>query len=642
MFFLYHIYGDIMRYISKKEISKNNLFMRMKTYFNNKLFLVKEGIICKKILGNINGYKLDKQQEQVVFMDEENLLVVAGAGSGKTLTMLGKVKYLVERQKVDSSKILVISFTNFTTESFKKSISKNMNYNIDVLTFHKLGLNILKQAKIKFKICLDDMLKNITNNYLKNELLNDQKSIYKFLKYFLMYDIKLLETYFDNMNSEEKIICNFLYCNNIKYTYRPLKIIDDKVIYGIYLDDYDIYIRHEMFDSLFDEKDYGVNVIVTNSYIFTFEDIFGYLYDEFRRKNVKLDSSRYLEMCELFLLKGNKIENLSNLIITFINMMKSYNYDIKKIDFVKKKVYKISNKMEKEKLLFTLDLIEKVYVKYQMYLSTNEKIDFNDIINISSSLIKNGDAILNYKYIIIDEFQDTSYTRYKLIKSIQEMTGAKLIAVGDDFQSIYRFTGCDLNLFLNFEKNFKFSKIVYLTNTYRNSNELISLAGNFIMKNKYQIHKKLKSNKSIRKPVKIYFYKNKNEINKLISKIIEKNIFVLGRNNRDIDYIDDVTKDKKIIFMSIHKSKGLESEGVLMVNLEDSTLGFPSKIPSDILISYLCNNKEYYPYEEERRLFYVALTRTKNNVYLFVPLKNPSIFVKEIVKNYKKYIEFIN
>ena len=70
--------------------------------------------------------------------------------------------------------------------------------------------------------------------------------------------------------------------------------------------------------------------------------------------------------------------------------------------------------------------------------------------------------------------------------------------------------------------------------------------------------------------------------------------------------------------------------------MEDNILGMPSKIKDEKLLKYVNNTKDYYPYEEERRLFYVALTRTKNRVYIISPVNNQSIFLKEIKKYTKK------
>jgi len=256
-------------------------------------------------------------------------------------------------------------------------------------------------------------------------------------------------------------------------------------------------------------------------------------------------------------------------------------------------------------------------------------------------------GIKQYKYIIVDEYQDTSYIRYFLLKEIINKTDAKIICVGDDYQSIYRFNGCNLNMFLNFKKYFGYTKVLKINNTYRNSQELINVAGKFIMKNKRQLYKKLRSSKSIDKPIKIMYGDN---LKKLLDKVIEKHkkILILGRNNFDIDKYFRIDKDNNIQYnkvnikyLTIHASKGLEEECVVIINLKDDILGMPNKIKDDKILKYVNNNIDIYPYEEERRLFYVALTRTKSDVYLLVDKKNPSIFVKELIRDNSKYIEYI-
>lgn len=256
-----------------------------------------------------------------------------------------------------------------------------------------------------------------------------------------------------------------------------------------------------------------------------------------------------------------------------------------------------------------------------------------------------------YKYVIIDEYQDTSYVRFLLIKEILLKTKAKFMVVGDDFQSIYRFTGCDLSLFLDFKKYFPDASIKKIENTYRNSQELIKIAGNFVMKNKKQISKNLKSSKHLINPIQIIYY---TDICKTFSLLIEKiynetkkPILILGRNNKDINQILNknfkVTESNQIIYkknsniflyyMTTHKSKGLEEENVIIINLENKFLGFPNQIKDDEILRLVSKKFEKYPFSEERRLFYVALTRTKNYVYLLTPCKNKSIFVSELEKN---------
>lgn len=496
----------------------------------------------------ICGYYLDNEQMSIVLDESNYLLVTAGAGSGKTLTILGKINYLINYKKINKEDILCISFTKASSDSLKEKIKQEFNLDIDVYTFHKLSLQILKKNKIKYSIADQDTLDNIIHEFIYVDVLNNKKFM--------------------------KIVLNHF---NIKYK---------------------------------NKKEY-LKYIDNNKEIYLFE----------------------------------------KLISTFIHLFKCNGFNIKDFTKFKRKINIFNYKKEKNFLILVLN----IYLKYQKYLNDNKEIDFDDMIIKATNIINKTN--LNYKYIIIDEYQDSSFVRFNLIKEIINKTNSKLMVVGDDFQSIYQFTGCDLSLFLDFKKYFDNSKIMKIQNTYRNSQELIDIAGSFIMKNKSQIKKDLKSNKHIDNPINIVYYKNiRNTLIKLFDIIdISKPIMILGRNNNDINMVIDnklfilennkviYTKNKniKMYYLTIHKSKGLESDNVIMINLEDKILGFPSKIEDDKLLKFVSKNKEKYPYGEERRLFYVGLTRTKNKVYLLTPIKNESVFIKELKKDYKNKIEIM-
>ena len=149
------------------------------------------------------------------------------------------------------------------------------------------------------------------------------------------------------------------------------------------------------------------------------------------------------------------------------------------------------------------------------------------------------------------------------------------------------------------------------------------------------MYKKLKSNKHINKPIKIMYG---NDLDKLLKKVKENNILILGRNNFDINKYN-FNSNKNIRYMTIHKSKGLEEDAVVIINLKDDILGIPSKIKDNKILNYVNKYKQEYPYDEERRLFYVAMTRTRGNLYLLVDKNSPSIFIKELVRRYKNHIE---
>ncbi len=163
------------------------------------------------------------------------------------------------------------------------------------------------------------------------------------------------------------------------------------------------------------------------------------------------------------------------------------------------------------------------------------------------------------------------------------------------------------------------------------------------MQNKKQQKKNLYSNKHLPNPVVIYYSDNQiKALKKLLKEINSKDIMVLGRNNKDIfKYIDNeytnqddyyTYQNKTFRYLTIHKSKGLEAEYIILINIIDNIIGLPTKLKQESILKYVNNTKDYYPYEEERRLFYVALTRTKNKTYIISPYQKESIFIKEISK----------
>ena len=477
----------------------------------NRLFIKDEIKRYDYLFSNINGYSLDKEQRIAVVTDEVNTLVVAGAGSGKSLTITGKIKYLREKG-IKDDEILCITFTKEAAHSLESKI------NSKVYTFHSLAFSFLK--KYNYSVISDNYLEFIIDEYFNGIIFNNSNMIKKF----------------------KRIL------NKIDTPYKQI-------------------------------------------------------------------------------IKTDEYTNLKKLIITFINLFKTNNYTLG---------YFLNIKGNNDLISVIID----IYYLYTIELQSTNSIDYNDMIVLATKEINKLN--LNYKYIIVDEFQDTSFIRYKLLKEIINKTNAKLMCVGDDYQSIYRFNGCDIDMFINFRKYFGYTKVLKISNTYRNSQELINVAGSFIMKNKNQLYKKLVSNKHIDKPIIISY---KNNIYSLLDILVNKysSILILGRNNSDIKYFDKefVYKGCNIRCMTMHASKGLEDDCVIILNVVDSIIGIPCKIKDTEIINYVSKNKLNFPYDEERRLFYVGLTRTKNEVYLVTRKNNESIFIKELKKYYSKYIRQI-
>ena len=320
-----------------------------------------------------------------------------------------------------------------------------------------------------------------------------------------------------------------------------------------------------------------------------------------------------------------------------------------------------------------LDICEKAYLEYERILKEDNCVDFEDMINESSRLLREVKELkqkLDFDYIIVDEYQDISRQRFNLTKELSLLTDAKIVAVGDDWQSIYAFAGSEIQLFTKFKEEMGYADILQITHTYRNSQELIDIAGKFVQENQSQIRKSLISPKSIKKPVVIFAYsddytknetKGKKGVLELKAKLLEQtldkvihtssknsSILLIGRYGFDgsnlgrtnyFDYDENLKKviskkypDINLTFLTAHSSKGLTYDNVIIINAENSVYGFPSQIEDDPVLNLVVSIDRSYEFAEERRLFYVALTRTRNRVFILSPLIRPSKFVLELMK----------
>ncbi len=356
------------------------------------------------------------------------------------------------------------------------------------------------------------------------------------------------------------------------------------------------------------------------------------------------------------------------LLANFINRFKVDDYAVEKFSDFKA----IARNQNDERSLLFMDIAHQCYLAYQNSLEKDNAIDFEDMISKASryleSLKKSGEK-LPYDYIFIDEYQDISLQRFNLAKKFSEVSNAKIIAVGDDWQSIYRFSGSEISLFVDFEKTMGYCDLLYLHSTHRNSQELIDIAGKFVMRNDLQLKKDLISKKHCKDPVLIMSYEDKvhpgdqeTPYYRLGLAIVDSlkrihdefgdthNVLLIGRYNFDPYVLGKLTdlfeydqrrktvKSKqfpkiKIDFLTAHSSKGLGYDEVIVINAKDDILGFPSKIEDDPIMKFVIQEKPEIEYGEERRLFYVALTRTKNRVFLITPKNKPSEFVLELKKS---------
>lgn len=551
----------------------------------------------KKLIPTIESKTLDNNQILSIVNEKHNNLIIAGAGSGKTTTIIGKVKYLITKNNVEAKDILILSFTNASSKEMKERIEKEVKTEIQVNTFHKLGYDIVKSTLNENLKVYTDKQENLIL-YILNQLFNDVEYYTNFVNYFL----------------KENKLKYYLYALGLSFQY-------DECNSEYYLFTYNVFIS---------EKNRKGNIY--------FEGDLNKLVETFKLMGIKCKLKSVNYLWSMLNIEENFTFKVVNYLITVISLIKSNNYSLSEFEKIidNDSIYKI---------------ISPVYLEYNKYLEENNLIDYSDMINKATSLIKENKYIHNFKYVIVDEFQDTSMCRYNLLMSMRNQKDYNLFCVGDDYQSIYRFSGSDVSLITNFSKYFGEVYVSKIVNTYRFSDKMAKLSSEFVMKNKSQIRKVVKGYPSTNEPIEIIY--NINELEKILKSLPNySSVFLLGRYNNDKDILKsnenflynygEIIKviyskriDLEIKYLTIHKSKGLQADYVFIINNKDKGSGFPSKMVDDIVIEKLLGISESYPFSEERRLLYVALTRSKVKTYLLVEKANASVFIKELIKDYK-------
>lgn len=714
------IYNFFKTNYKNKKIRKFlKIYSSLETYFqtHNSIYLKNQLIQYEDLLNNIDGKQLDFQQKMAVLSDDINNLVIAGAGSGKTLTISGKVKYLIESKKAKSDEILLISFTDKAVKEMSERLKK-LNIEIQAKTFHKLGLEIISNfRKIRPHIASGDFLDIIISDYFQKEILNFPEQIKNILEFMCGYlyipeDISNFDNlgdYIDHFRSidyetieskylratcqiqeprkvrrlDDLIIANFLFFHKINYKYEYLYPFDAENSFkrtfksNFFLPDYQLYLEHFLIDekghskflTKYEEQKYLAEIelkrklhtihhtklIETYSYYHKNNSLLENLKNLLLQNNVSLKTANLIEIYKKIYIfqKDKQFEEFKKLLKTFLSLFKSNNFQFEDIEklLVDNNYLKNSFLKNRNKLFFSI--FRNFFDFYENALKSRDLIDFNDMINKSTEIIELGFLPQPYKFIVIDEFQDISMSRFKLIRALQNKSNAKIICVGDDWQSIYRFSGSDIDLFSHFEKYFGPANFLKIEKTYRNSQELINIASSFVTQNPNQLKKELKSDKHILHPIKVFTYCEDiiEAVEKCIQDIIlefgeNAKVLLLGRTRYDLHDLEISDKfevqddlnieykqipNLKISFLTIHKSKGLEADNVIVLNMQNNMLGFPNRISSDPILSFVLANKEEYLYAEERRLFYVAITRTKNRTYLVSPQIHYSCFLEELI-----------
>lgn len=653
------------------------------------------------------AYPLDDQQRRSIVSEEDNCLVVSSAGSGKTSSIVGKVKYLTDVRKVDPERILLISYTNKAAAELtdRMGIPGLRGY-----TFHKLALDLIGQVtKQKPSICenTDALFVGIYRHLLKTE--DFRKSVFR---YFIDFQddeadwekrknerrqdlaaqkVTRLKAMLPDMDGndiyvksvQEQKLCFVLSSLGVMFRYEEQyehRVADEthsqyKPDFSIYYESHGqlkrIYLEHFAVDEhslvptwfatekgiTYEEANqqyndgitwkkylhekYGTTLLYTSSADFNYFDIKEKLKDMLTAAGVKCHEKTTEELYAMVLPEGSKREKaFIRLAVTFATLLKSSC----------KSLSAILAKNEDERTDFIIrNIFKPVYDNYQAELQKRGQIDFTDAILTATELCRQYRPV-QYDYIIVDEFQDISVDRYQFLLALRAGNPpAKLYCVGDDWQSIYRFSGSDMALFNSFEEFFGPTDMNKIETTYRFGEPLVGYSSWFIQKNAVQIRKNIHPFSDQTKTELLFQPYDRNEYCNIIGHLVasipaDKSIFLLGRYSFDDYYLSFMYQSikeagkffyviggRKIEFLTAHKSKGLEADYVIILQCNRDVYGFPSMVSDDPVLDVVLTKSDKYPHGEERRLFYVAITRAKKKTIVMYDRRYPSVFVDEFL-----------
>ena len=655
-------------------------------------------------------YPLDRQQRRSILSEEENCLVVSSAGSGKTSSIVGRVKYLIDIKKVAPERILLISYTNKAAAGLteRMGIPGLRGY-----TFHKLAIDLIGQYTGRKPSICDNTDALFIQVY--RDLLNDAAFRKHAIEYFVDYQAQdadwerkkqerrqqlseqktvRLRALLPDMDGnaiyvrseQEQKICFVLSSLGVRFRYEePYEHPVADEMHAQYKPDFSIYFEqdgrrkriylehfgvdeHGMVPAWFAKdrnisyeeankryndgitwkktahEKFGTVLLTSSSADFYYADIREKLKRQLEEAGIPIQERTDEEMFESILPKGSRQEKaFIRLMATFTTLLKSSCRSLNEV------LQQVERENDERSRFVIRKIFCPVYERYTEMLQQSEQIDFTDAILQATDICQKSHPA-SFDHIIVDEFQDISVDRYRFLKALRESRPpAKLYCVGDDWQSIYRFSGSDMALFNSFPEFFGPTEINKIETTYRFGEPLVSLSSRFIQRNAAKIKKEIHPfNDRIRTDLSFEAY-DQNEYCHVIARLVasvpaDQSIFLLGRYSFDDYYLSFMYQsmkegnrfyyligNRKVEFLTVHKSKGLEADYAILLQCNKDTYGFPSRVSDDPTLQYVLTKSDQYPYGEERRLFYVAITRAKVHTWVLYDRRFPSVFVDEFL-----------
>nr|WP_144243537.1 UvrD-helicase domain-containing protein [Azospirillum argentinense] len=638
----------------------------------NAAFVVKEPARSKDFFDRVETKPLTDEQRRAVVVDEDRTLVVAAAGSGKTSVIVAKAGWLVWKRYRPPAELLMLAFATDARAEMEQRIRKRLGdavaSGLTVRTFHGLGMAIIGEAEGKRPTlatvaeddkALFDLLKSIVADLLADPAFSrvmvtwfqshfaPYKSASEFRNhgeywsYIRANDIRSLKG--EKLKSfEECEIANFLFLNGVPYEYeRPYEhetATPDRRQYqpDFYLPDAGIYIEHFALSAsgntppFIDREEYrrsmawkrrlhadrGTVLIET----FSHEKAAGRLTDNLATKlaahGVALSPIRPGEVFAILESQG-RVSPFTRLVATFLQHFKGGHVTLAETS------RRAAARPDRPRAEAFLAVFGRIFERYQGWLAARRQIDFHDMILKATEHVETGRYTSPFGYILVDEFQDISPGRARLLKALLDQSPSnQLFAVGDDWQAIYRFAGSDIAVMRGFADRFGASARVDLGTTFRCADRIAATATRFVLKNPAQLRKDVTAVARANGPcvhIGLPGAEGSDLLRKALRAIAAETatiretatVLLLGRYRhtqpRDMDALAREHPGLRLSFMTVHGAKGLEADYAIVLGLGTGRFGFPTEIADDPILDLVLAAPEGYPNAEERRLLYVAL-----------------------------------
>jgi DNA helicase IV len=648
----------------------------------------------KEFLESIENKPLSLEQSTAVVTFDNRVLLVAAAGSGKTSVMVARAAYATMKKFIDPSRILLLAFNKAAAEELQGRIRDRFeSANIDstgvrASTFHAFGLDVIGRG-LKARPTVATWVESGRDTEEVADIVKSLKETsedfkYKWDLYRLIFPpetIKVTDVYYDAYDSEsreqgfrtfdgkivrshgERMIADWLYLNGVsyqyerEYTFRTADLSHRQYKPDFYYPEIDTWHEHwaldrngnppHEFTGYLDSMSWkrnqhsknGTQLIETTFAEVVFANGLEVLKEKLSKEGIKLTWDPDRPKAPYTNIEDEEIIRLVRAFMTHVKSNSLTSKDLQSRLFGKWSSLK-SNRTD----LF-LEIFWQIYDQWNQRLRDSNAIDFEDMLIQAAETIENDLYIPDYDLILVDEFQDSSSARARLLKSLLKLKGKYVLVVGDDWQSVNRFAGADVSLMKSFHDSFGKGPTLHLSRTYRCTQAIVDTATNFVTKNPIQMVKYVLADQGVTgNPVVLLRAGSEHQgVQEALAKISEdvktsgqkkSSVFVLGRYKHNRDWIPNVDfPNLDIKYRTIHGSKGLEADYVVVVNMEAGRHGFPSEIEDDPILNLAMSELEEFEHAEERRLLYVALTRARKQAFLVTRQNRDSMFAVELMSD---------